>query len=115
MSEFPIIYYLIGNLWKITGKNVMFFRLFNTLIVLLGLYFLFKAVHLYLIYLSNLFWSFFIPIFLFTSPVLDYYSNNFLMDDPAFGIILIAWYFYFKFKMSDKKINLYISRSTKHA
>ncbi len=41
-------------------------------------------------------------LLLFTSPVLVYYANNFLMDIPAFSLALVSMYFFFRFIQSAK-------------
>jgi len=40
-------------------------------------------------------------LLLFTSPVLVYYANNFLMDVPAFSLVLVSMYFFFRFIQSE--------------
>lgn len=106
ISEFPLIYFTVAKIWKITGKKIFIFRLINTSIVLIGLFFLFLTIFEIL---KDYFWSVFIPLFLFTSPILAYYSNNFLMNAPALGFVLIAWYFYVKFHTKDKIKHLLLS------
>lgn len=93
ISEFPIIYYTVAQLWKIFGQKEFLFRLINILIVFSGLFSLFKLSKQIL---EDTFWSYFIPIFLFTSPLLIFYTNNFLANTPAFGLALTGTYFYYK-------------------
>ncbi|MCX6251837.1 MAG: glycosyltransferase family 39 protein [Bacteroidetes bacterium] len=93
ISEFPIIYYSVAQLWKIFGQHEFIFRLLNLLIVLTGLYCLFRF---FLEFLSDTFWALFIPFFLFSSPILAYYSNNFMADAPGLGFTLIACYFFWR-------------------
>jgi len=94
ISEFPLIYYSVGKLWQVFGKKYWIYRILNFLIVLLGLYYLKRLVKAIL---GSDFWSIFIPLFLFTSPILVYYSNNFLMNSSALGIALIASYHHYQF------------------
>ncbi|MCK4747877.1 MAG: glycosyltransferase family 39 protein, partial [Bacteroidales bacterium] len=93
-SEFPIIYYIVAGLWKIFGQHEWILRAINLLIVYLGLFYLFKFCRKYL---ESDFWATYIPLLVFTSPVLVYYSNNFLMNAPSFGLVLIALYYYWQF------------------
>lgn len=95
VSDFPVIYYITGNLWKIFGQKEIIFRVINLLIFFAGLFALYK---LSLQFLHNRFWAIFIPLFIFTSPVVVYYANNFLMNAPALGLSFCAWYFYFRFR-----------------
>lgn len=90
-SEFPILYYLVALIWKITGKSELVFRLVNLIIVTLGLFFLFRFIEKRL---KDSVWGILITLFVFSSPVLAYYSNNFLMDTPALALTFIAWYFF---------------------
>ncbi len=106
ISEFPIIYYTVGNIWKITGKKVWIFRLINVTIVFLGLYALFLLLY---DLLKDVYWASIVPVFLLSSPVLAYYTNNFLADAPAFGFALIAWYFFYKYLKISKKLHLILS------
>jgi hypothetical protein len=104
VSEFPIIYYTVAQLWKIFGYHEFIFRLVNILIVFSGLFCLFKFIFEFL---SDSFWSIFVTFYLFTSPILVYYSNNFTADAPAFGIALIGCYNYWKFVSRKKNRFLY--------
>lgn len=105
-SEIPIGYYFIAILYKIFGYNDFIFRLVNTMIFLLGLFYLFKIFYL----LSNSsFWSTSIALFFFTSPVLVYYGNNYLTDSSALAFSFIAWYFFLKFYLAKRQKFLNIS------
>lgn len=106
ISEFPIIYYTVGNIWKVTGKKEFIFRLIDLSIVIIGLFLLFRIL---LSIFDDKYWAFFIPIFLYSSEILVYYANNYLMNAPAFGVMLIAWFFYWKFYKEEKNIFIIIS------
>lgn len=93
ISEFPLIYFTVAQLWKIFGFHEFIFRLIDVLIVFTGLYCLFRLAREFL---SDTFWAVFIPLFLFTSPILGYFTNNFMADAPALGLALTACYFYWK-------------------
>ena len=106
VSEFPIIYYIVALIWHVFGQHEFIFRLINLSIVFIGLFYLFKLSHEIL---SDNFWSYYIPIFLFTSPILVFYSNNFLMNAPSFGLVLIGLYHYWRYVKSSKSRFLYTS------
>jgi hypothetical protein len=105
VSEFPIIYYLVAQLWKIFGQKEAIFRLVDIAIVFFGLFNLHrlgKAI------LKDNYFSIAIPIFLFTSPILVYYTNNFLADAPAFGLALSGCYYLYRYiSMSNNKAKWY--------
>lgn len=105
-QQFPIINYFVALLWGIFGQQEFLYRLLHLLIVYLGLFYLFKLSYSIL---SDPFWSLFIPVLLFTSPILVFYSNNFLPNTPAFGLALIGLYHYWRFVQTDKTKYLYIS------
>lgn len=106
ISEFPIIYYSVAQLWKIFGQKEFIFRLINILIVFSGLYCLFRFTREFL---SDTFWAIFIPLFLFSSPILAYYTNNFLADAPALGLSMVGGYFFWKAFSGSKKRWFYLS------
>ncbi|MEI7595979.1 MAG: glycosyltransferase family 39 protein [Bacteroidota bacterium] len=106
VAEFPIIYFIIGNLWKLFGQHESIFRIFNLLIVFTGLYHLYK---LFKSQLQSSFWSIFSVLFLFTSPILVYYSNSFIADGPALGLALIACYYIWKYYSTNVRNALYLA------
>jgi hypothetical protein len=106
ISEFPIIYYIVAQLWKVFGHSETIFRLINIFIVFSGLYCLFRFTREFL---SDGFWAVFIPLFLFSSPILAYYTNNFLADAPALGLSMIGGYFFWKAFSRPEKRWFYIA------
>jgi hypothetical protein len=105
-QQFPIINYTVALLWGIFGQHEFIFRLFNLLILYLGLFYLFKLSYRFL---ADSFWALYIPVLLFTSPVLVYYANNFPPNAPAFGLALVGLYHYWKFVQTGKIKFLIIS------
>ena len=105
VSEFPIIYFSVAILWRIFGYHEFIFRLLTLLIVYLGLFYLFKSLCLLL---DDKFWAIGITSLLFSSPVLVFYSNNFLPNAPAFSFVLVGWYFFYKFIKENKNKYLFI-------
>ena len=99
LTECPILYYFIANLYRLFGVHDWIFRGTSILIVFFGFFALsrltFKIV-------ENKFISFIFPFFLFASPTVAYYSPNFLPNMPAFGFILIALYFIGKYFETKK-------------
>lgn len=93
-SEIPILYYTVALLYKVFGYHEFIYRLLNTLIFLTGLFYLFRGIR---IVTKDAFWSGAITLFLFTSPVIVYYGNNFLSNTTALSVVFIAWYFMFRY------------------
>ncbi|MBE0652949.1 MAG: glycosyltransferase family 39 protein, partial [Bacteroidales bacterium] len=100
-SEIPVLYYFVAVLYKLFGTHEFIYRLVNTVLFLIGLFCLFRAIRMYT---EDLFWAFAIPLSLFASPVLVYYGNNFLSNTTALSMVFIAWYFVFRYlKFHQKK------------
>lgn len=87
ISELPIVYYTIGKVWSFTGRHYWMYRLSGFLIFVIGLIYLRRTL---LRILDDPFWATFTSLFLFASPVIVYFSNNFLMDTFALGLALIG-------------------------
>lgn len=105
ISEFPIIYYLVAQLFKIFGYHEFIYRLLNLLIFYGGLFALFKIFENIL---KESFFAIILPLFLFTSPMLVYYANNFLMNSTALSLAFIGLYFFSKFFKEPKNKYLYL-------
>ena len=94
VSEFPLLYFTVANLYKIFGYHEFLYRLLNCLIFLIGLYYLFKTFRHFL---QDWLWATCLTLVLFTSPVIVYYANNFLTDTTALAFIFIGWYHLIRF------------------
>ncbi len=94
VSEFVLLYYVNALIWKLVGFQFMSFRILNTLLMFLGLFYLFK---LFYFFLKNYFFSLLGTLLIFTSPVLVFYGNNFMVNVPAFSFMIIGWYYLAKY------------------
>lgn len=94
ISEFPIIYWTVGNIWRITGRQEWIFRALVLFLFYLGLFCLFRIAEGIL---HHSLWALILVFSLFSSTYLAYYANNFLADVPALSLALIAWYFLFQY------------------
>ncbi len=97
--EFPLIYYFVSLLYCIFGEKDYLLKIVNLLIFSIGIFHVFKLTFLLL---KDCFYAFIVPLFLFSSVSLIYYSFNFLPDIAALGLTFSGWYFYFKFKEHTK-------------
>ncbi len=100
VGEFPIIYYIDALIWKITGQSSFAARLVNLLLSFSGFIILYKAIYKIINYR---FPAIIIPLFIFSSPLIAFYSNNFLVNVPALSLIFICWYFFVRY-YTDKKL-----------
>lgn len=103
-GEFPGLYYLTGNLWKLTGESFLLYRLIWLSIMIGGLMALFRSLQI--LYDSN-FWPGAITLLVFTSPAYAFYGVSFLSDGPAFGFLLMSLYFLLLYQQKKKVKWLY--------
>lgn len=105
-SDFPAIYFLVAQLWKVFGYHEYIFRLVTLLISFLGLFALFKTLEPVL---KDTLWALMLVVLLYTSPFLIYYSFSFLTNVPAFSFALMAWFFFYKFYKSRNYKYFYLT------
>jgi hypothetical protein len=106
VSEFPILYCLTAKIWNLTGVNPFIPRLLNLIIIFLGLFYLYK---LSFEILNDHLWAITVSLFLYSSPLLGFYSFNFIPNIPALGISLVGCYYFYKYHTSSKTIFLIVS------
>ncbi len=105
-GEFPILYYLVGNLWKVIGKSEFAYRLIVLIISFIGLFLIFKFSQKAL---KSDVQALFTSLGLFTGVTYVYYSANFLSNLPALSMIFMAWYFIWKFYTQESTKQLWIA------
>ncbi|MCX6223435.1 MAG: glycosyltransferase family 39 protein [Bacteroidia bacterium] len=105
-SEIPLMYYTVAILYKIFGFHDYIFRILNTFIYFLGLFYLFKFSYKIL---NNAFLSICTILLFFASPVLAYYGNNFLTDSTALSLGFIAVYHFYIFYKNNSNKHFYYS------
>jgi hypothetical protein len=98
-AEFPIMYYFVGQLWKIFGKSEALFRMLNLGILVIGLVMLFETTKKLL---NDSYLAGFISLVLFSSPMLVFYSMNFMPNGPSLGLVFIAWFFVLRHYRTQK-------------
>jgi hypothetical protein len=99
VSEFPILNYTVAFLWKIFGEHEFIYRLLEYLIFIASMFVLFNT--LLRQFKSSWFAFFSVSVFL-TSPLLAYYSLNFIADVPALSIGIIAFCHFLRFYNSKE-------------
>lgn len=87
-SEFPIIQYGIGQAWAAFGKSEWLYRAIVLALFFIALFVLFRTASGIL---HDRLQGAFVALFLFTSPMLAYYANNFLVNVPALSLVLLGW------------------------
>ena len=94
VGEFPILYYITALLYKIFGVHEGIFRVLNLSIFCSGLFALYLLIR---DYTKNIYIAFVLPLMIWSSPVLGFYSFNFLSNAPALGLGLIGLYNFFRY------------------
>ncbi len=104
VSECPFLYYTVALSYKIFGYNHYVYRVFWTLLLILGFGALYRFFSLIL---KSNFIAFLGSLVLITSPVIIFYGNSYLPDVPALVFCLTGWMFFAKYLKNNRKIYLY--------
>jgi hypothetical protein len=94
VSEFPIFYYITGQLYHIFGFHEFILRLLHFSVFIFGGWALFNFS---MFFLKNTIWSLVVTFLFMTSPYVFYYAPNFLPNVPALSLALIGWYCFFRY------------------
>lgn len=105
-GEIPLLYWTVGQFWKITGESMFVYRFFYLLIILSGVYALYLSIRPFL---GSFFWSVTLALSLFFAPVYLYYGVSFLTDGPAFSFALIASFFLIRYFLTYRKRNFWLA------
>lgn len=93
--EFPVVNFLVAVAYKIFGFHEFIYRLIVALFFFTGQFFALKIAREYI---RNGFLAI-LTVLLFTfSPVLVFYTFNFIPDMVSLGLAMIAWYFFIQFR-----------------
>lgn len=106
VSEFPIVNYSVACLYKVFGEHEYLYRFFILSLFFASMLFLFAVVYLFS---ESIWYSYFSILLLFTSPLLAYYSFNFLADVPALSFAIISLSLFFIFLKNQRLSLLYLA------
>lgn len=101
--EFPIIYYIAAILYKLFGFNEIYLKIISLIIFTIGLVFLNLLI---LRIIKNYILSLAIISSIICSPVVLYYTPNFMPDVPSISFVLCFWYFFFSYLKSNSNKDL---------
>lgn len=107
-GEFPLLYYIVGLVWKLTGPNEFVYRALMLAIHAWGTWALCRLVWRLT---GDRFWSIFISLFFFTVPAVVYFAIGFLTDVPALDLILVGCLAYLRYYESGSNKHLAIGTS----
>ena len=105
-GECPILYYFIACLYKLFGPHDLIFRLVNLLIFCTGLFSLFSVIKQIL---KDRFFSFIIPLLLFSSPLIMLFADGFLCDTTSLSMTFIAWNFILRYRENKRQKYFWLS------
>ncbi len=99
-GEFPWLYYLLAQVFKLTGPKLYLLRWLDFIIVLAGVYAFFRiALHR----LKSLMAAYITAWLPFSSTVFFYYATGMVPDIPALGLCLMGWYFAYFWLQNGRK------------
>ena len=100
VSEFPILYYITAILYQFFGVQEGILRLLSLVLVFWGLWSIYRLTYALL---QDHFIAICFPLIIFSSPLLAFYSFNFLPDAAALALVFCAWYSFYQFIQSANK------------
>ncbi len=98
-AEFPILYWLTAQAWKLFGEHEWFLRLLTAAFSLAGLFALLRTVQRFV---TDAFMAWSMAGLTVTSPILFYYIPNLLPDASALGCALLGWAAFLRFWMDEQ-------------
>jgi hypothetical protein len=101
--EFPVIYYTAAICYKLFGFHEIFMRVISLALVIIGIYFFYRFN---LTFINNYLLAVMLVIAGTLSPVLLFYTPNFMPDAPSMALQLGAWYFIWQYMNNHKASNL---------
>lgn len=102
-GEFPLLYYIVGLIWKITGPSEFVYRALMLAIHAWGSWALCRLVQRLT---GDRFWSILTSLFFFTVPAVVYFAISFLTDVPALDLVLVGCLAYLRFYESGSNKQL---------
>lgn len=103
--EFPFVNYSAAILYKIFGFKEIYYRVFVLFTLIIGLICFAQLVYMR----TKNYWLALAAVSsAYLSPVLVYYSANFLPDTTSLGFALAAWYFFFRYLDTQSKKHFFL-------
>ena len=105
-GEFTGMYFIIGKIWGITGVQLWIYRLVNLFLLGFACFSLFKTLQKTW---DSTYWSLFVSLFVLTSPLIVFYTPNFLTDITALSFTIWGWSYFLQFSQIKTNRKLIIS------
>lgn len=99
VAEFPITYFVAAQLAKVFGYSEAWCRALHLLLLISAS---FSLYFIALRFIENALFAL-IPALCFLNLPLNYfYGNNFLPNVPAISLVIMGWYYYFRFQYDGR-------------
>lgn len=105
-AEFPLLYWVSAQAWKLFGEQEWLLRLFTALLCMSGLFALLRITQRFV---TDAFMAWAIAALTIASPILFYYLPNFLPDASALGCALLGWAAFFRYWMDERPRSAYVA------
>jgi hypothetical protein len=99
MSEFPLVYAGMAQLWRLTGPSERMYRWVVFAFLLGGMVAMMKSIELLT---EHSIAAILLVLLFFTSPIVSWYGLNFLSDVPAMGLSLMGAYWAVRYIKTPK-------------
>ncbi len=103
-GEFTGMYYLMGKLWNVFGIQIWMYRLANYGLLVFACFSLFKVLNRYW---NSVYWSLTVSLFVLTSPLIVFYTPNFLTDITALSFSIYGWAFFLQYLENKENKKFY--------
>lgn len=87
VAELPLLYYVVAQIWRITGPSEFVYRALMLLLHFAATYALFRTLQRIL---GHAGWAVMVALFFFTSPAIVYFAIAFMPDVPSFDLVLLG-------------------------
>ncbi|TXI78361.1 MAG: hypothetical protein E6Q44_11720 [Flavobacteriales bacterium] len=106
VAEFPILYYAMAQLWRLTGPSEFAYRAFMLLLHFTASLALFLTLRRIL---RAELWAVLVSLFFFTVPAVVYFAISFMPDVPAFDLMLLGCWALFRSWPEQRKRDLVLA------
>lgn len=101
VSEFPVLYYAIGKLYKQFGYHEWIHRSVMLVFFVLGVL---AAFELGLLMVGRPLLALIPAVVFFTSPYLVYYGNNYLVNVGSLSLVVMGWWAYMYYRSGARSV-----------
>ena len=105
-GEFPLLYWVVGMLWRLFGQSEFIYRAIGLALHFAGSLALYRIAREAL---RSPFWGAWVALLFFTSPTIIYFAISFLPDVPALDLVLIGWACFATYLQHRRRRSLFLA------